>query len=65
MREQEILRALSKGKSNKQIAQELNMGVRTVKSHLVDIFSKLNVVSRTEAIIIALRCGFLNIDDMD
>ena len=64
MREQDILRLLVTGMSNKQIAQELNLGIRTIKSHLMDIYSKLNVASRTEAVIIALRSGLCKIDDL-
>jgi DNA-binding NarL/FixJ family response regulator len=64
IRELEILKLLGRGMGNKNIAQELNLGTRTVKSHLVDIYSKLRVFSRTEAVIIALRAGLLTIDDL-
>ena len=64
MRELEILRLLAMGMSNKQIAEDLNIGIRTVKSHLVDIFSKLQAFSRTEAVIKGLRSGFLKLDDL-
>lgn len=65
IRELEVIRLVARGMSNKQIAEELNLGTRTVKSHLMDIFHKLNVFSRTEAVIIALRIGLLKIDDLD
>jgi len=64
-RELEILKLLCKGISNKEIARFLNLSERTVKSYLVDIFSKLRVSSRTEAVIIGLRHGFLNVDDLE
>jgi DNA-binding NarL/FixJ family response regulator len=64
-RELEVLKLVAKGMSNKQISHELNVGTRTIKSHLVDIFSKLKVSSRTEAIVTLLRAGFLTIDDLD
>jgi two-component system, NarL family, response regulator LiaR len=64
-REQEVLNMAAKGRSNKQIASELKLGPRTVKSHLVDIFGKLNVESRTEAVIIGLKAGFLKLDDLE
>lgn len=64
-REMEILKLAGKGFSNKKIAQELNIGTRTVKSHLVDIFSKLKVYSRTEAVIISLRSGILTLADLE
>lgn len=65
LRELEILRLIAKGISNKEIAGELNISSRTVKSHMVDIFRKLNVSSRTEAVITSLRIGFINVDDID
>ena len=49
-REQEILQILSKGLSNKEIAAALNMTVNTVKWHLKNLFAKLGVSNRTEAI---------------
>jgi NarL family two-component system response regulator LiaR len=64
-RELEVLKLIAKGISNKEIATELNISSRTVKSHMVDIFRKLNVSSRTEAVISSLRIGFINIDDIN
>jgi DNA-binding NarL/FixJ family response regulator len=64
-REQEILTMVAKGMSNKRIAEVLELGTRTVKSHLVDIFDKLKADSRTEAVIIGLRAGFLKLEDLD
>ena len=64
MRELEILKLVATGSSNKQIAKDLNIGIRTVKSHLVDIFGKLKVFSRTEAVITGLRAGFIRLDDL-
>ena len=63
-RELSILKFLAKGMSNKQIASEMDISQRTVKSHLVDIFLKLNISSRIEAVIFGLRNGFLNIEDL-
>jgi two-component system, NarL family, response regulator LiaR len=62
-RELEVFRLAARGMSNKQISQELDLNLRTVKSHFVNIFSKLNVGSRTEAVILGLRLGLLNMDD--
>jgi len=64
VRELEVLRLLAKGMSNKQIAVNLDLSQRTVKSHLVDIFMKLNISSRIEAVTVGLRSGLLNIDDL-
>lgn len=50
-REIEILRVASTGRRNKEIAQGMNISVRTVEAHFSHIFTKLNVSSRTEAVI--------------
>ncbi len=63
-RELEIFRLGARGMSNKQICQELNLNLRTVKSHFVNIFSKLNVSSRTEAVVVGLRIGLVSLDDI-
>ncbi|HSR31796.1 MAG TPA: response regulator transcription factor [Anaerolineae bacterium] len=62
-REMEVLRLAAKGMSNKEIAQELVLSVRTVQGHLHNIFEKLRVGSRTEAILHALRKGWLTLED--
>ncbi len=54
-RELEILQLLAEGKSNKDIAQDLFISTNTVKVHLRNIFSKLEVSSRTEAVLYILR----------
>jgi DNA-binding NarL/FixJ family response regulator len=58
-RQLQILQLLAEGKSNKEIARLLLLGLGTVKVHLSTIFMKLNARSRTEAITIALRKGLL------
>jgi NarL family two-component system response regulator LiaR len=63
-RELEILKLTAQGKSNKDIANILGLNLRTVKGHLTEIFSKLRVSSRTEAVITGLRVGFLSYDDI-
>ena len=63
-RELEILKLTARGMSNKDIATELGIKLRTVKGHLADIFSKLRVASRTEAVIAGLKAGFLSMDDI-
>ena len=64
VRELEILRLASQGMTNKDIALELNLSLRTVKGYLADIFSKLRVGSRTEAVISALQASILSLDDL-
>lgn len=63
-RELEVLKLTAKGLSNKEIASALSISVRTVQAHLVNIFTKLGVKSRTEAVIHALREGWFTIDDL-
>ncbi|NNJ09841.1 LuxR family transcriptional regulator [Chloroflexales bacterium ZM16-3] len=58
-RELEILRLVATGASNQQIAQQLSISANTVKVHLHNIFSKIGVVSRTEATVYAIRNGLL------
>jgi DNA-binding CsgD family transcriptional regulator len=58
-REQEILYLVAKGASNKQIAQELYISTNTVKVHLRNIFSKIDVASRTEAAMYAVSVGLV------
>ena len=58
-REMQVMRLVAKGMSNKDIAVHLGLTVRTVKAHLSNIFVKLDVASRTEAILKGLREGWL------
>ncbi len=60
-RELEVLRLLSKGMSNKEIAKELFITERTVKFHTSSIFTKLDAGSRTEAVTIAARKGLISL----
>ncbi|MBN2098497.1 MAG: response regulator transcription factor, partial [Dehalococcoidia bacterium] len=63
-REKEILRLATKGLSNAEIAKELYLSVRTVQGHLGHIFNKLQVGSRTEAVVRALKEGWVTLDDI-
>ena len=63
-REIEILRLAAKGMGNQEIAKRLFLSRRTIQSHLVNIFRKMDVGSRTEAILQALRRGWFNLDDL-
>jgi DNA-binding NarL/FixJ family response regulator len=63
-RELEVLDLAAKGKINKEIAGQLSISERTVQTHLGNIFRKLGVNSRTEAIILALKEGWLVQEDL-
>jgi len=61
-REIESLELAARGKTNKEIADKLGVSIRTVEAHLGHIFEKLNVSSRTEAVILALKKGWICLD---
>ena len=61
-RELEILRLAAKGMGNKEIARELALSVPTVKAHLVNVFNKMGVGSRTEAVLQAVRKGWVQLE---
>jgi len=63
-KEMELLRLVAKGVSNKDIALKLGLSLNSVKSYLTAIFSKLNVSSRTEAVVVSLRAGILTQNDI-
>ena len=63
-REVEVMRLAAKGMSNKDIANALFLSVRTVKAHLTNIFNKMGVGSRTDAIVKGLREGYITLDDI-
>ncbi len=56
-RETEVLRLVAQGMGNKQIAQVLHVGEKTVKTHVSNILAKLGVQSRTQAALYAVRIG--------
>lgn len=62
VREMEVLRLIAAGKSNKRIADALNITEGTVKVHLKNILSKLYANDRTQAVIAALKRGLINLD---
>jgi NarL family two-component system response regulator LiaR len=58
-RETEILRLISDGRANSEIAEALHIGLGTVKGHIRDILEKLSAADRTQAAVLALRKGYI------
>jgi DNA-binding NarL/FixJ family response regulator len=61
-RELEVLRIAATGRTNKEIARDLDISPRTVQVHLANIFSKLDVGSRTEAVLIGIKRGWVSLE---
>jgi NarL family two-component system response regulator LiaR len=61
-RETEVLRLLARGRSNKEIAVDLSIAEKTVKTHVSHILGKLGVSSRTQAALHAIRIGLASLD---
>jgi NarL family two-component system response regulator LiaR len=62
-RELDVLRLAAKGHTNRAIARELGISDRTVQGHLANIFGKLGVSTRTEAVLLALKQGWITLDE--
>jgi DNA-binding NarL/FixJ family response regulator len=63
-REVDVLRLLAQGQANKQIAGNLRIGEKTVKSHVSNILAKLGVPSRTQAALYAVRIGLVSAEQL-
>ncbi|AHY46479.1 Response regulator containing a CheY-like receiver domain and an HTH DNA-binding domain [Rubrobacter radiotolerans] len=63
-RELEVLRALSRGLSNKEVARELGISEKTVRNHASSIYRKLHIFDRTQAVLYAIREGLVDLDDL-
>jgi NarL family two-component system response regulator LiaR len=62
-RELEVLKLVAQGLDNKEIADRLVISGPTVRSHITNILTKLNLTSRTQAVLYALRQGIANLDE--
>ncbi len=63
-RETEVLQLLARGLANKEIARDLGIGEKTVKTHVSNILSKMGVLSRTQAALQAVRMGLVSSDEV-
>jgi two-component system, NarL family, response regulator LiaR len=63
-RETEVLKLLARGKANKQIARELFIAVSTVKTHVNNLYRKLDISSRTQAALYATRIGLVSTEEL-
>ncbi len=61
----EVLRLLAHGRTNREIAAELVVGVETVKTHMGNILNKLHLAHRTLAVIHALKQGLISLDEIE
>jgi DNA-binding NarL/FixJ family response regulator len=58
----EVLKLVAKGLSNKEIAAKLGLVVGTVKIHVANLFAKLGVSDRTQALVVAVKRGIIDIE---
>lgn len=64
-RELEVIKALAQGMSNKQIAQSLHISEKTVRNHASNIYKKLHIYDRTQAVIYAVRRGLVDLETLE
>jgi two-component system, NarL family, response regulator LiaR len=64
-REQEVLRRLALGHTNREIAEEMMVSPETIKTHVGNILAKLHLVHRTQAVVYALKYGLISLEDID
>jgi two-component system, NarL family, response regulator LiaR len=64
-REWDVLRLLTRGQSNKEIGQELQISETTVKTHVKNVLGKLGMPSRTQAALYAVRVGLVPLPEME
>jgi DNA-binding NarL/FixJ family response regulator len=64
-RELEVIKALAQGKSNKEIARDLDISEKTVRNHASNIYKKLHIFDRTQAVIYAVRRGLVDLEHLE
>jgi DNA-binding NarL/FixJ family response regulator len=64
-RELEVIRALARGQSDRQIARSLGISEKTVRNHTSNIYRKLHIFDRTQAVIYAIREGVIDVEELE
>jgi DNA-binding NarL/FixJ family response regulator len=64
-RELEVIKALAQGMSDRQIARSLGISEKTVRNHTSNIYRKLHIFDRTQAVIYAVREGVIDVRDLE
>jgi DNA-binding NarL/FixJ family response regulator len=64
-KELEVIKALARGKSDRQIANTLGISEKTVRNHTSNIYRKLHIFDRTQAVIYAIREGVIDVTDLE
>src|SRR5215217_4039741 len=64
-REREVMTALARGRANKQIARDLDISEKTVRNHVSNIYNKLHIYDRTQAVLYAIREGLIDMDGLE
>jgi len=64
-RELEVIKVLASGKSNKEIARSLGISEKTVRNHASNIYKKLHIFDRTQAVIYAIRHGLVDVEELE
>ena len=64
-RELEVIKALAQGMSDRQIARSLGISEKTVRNHTSNIYRKLHIFDRTQAVIYAVREGVIDVDELE
>ncbi len=64
-RELEIITAIARGRGNKQIARDLSISEKTVRNHISNIYKKLHIYDRTQAVLYAIREGLVDVDGLE
>ena len=64
-REVEIINAIARGQGNKQIARALHISEKTVRNHISNIYKKLHIYDRTQAVLYAIREGLVDMEGLE